>query len=96
MTKRITTTVEMADGTLFEGIRVIPFDVVRLEREYSMSLAKVTGEQGPGLLMEHAMFLAWSALTRLKLWTGDLDEFMEQVAEVAEPEEQESPSPPGP
>lgn len=98
--KRIRSTVEMADGTMFD-IRVMPGDVVRMERHYGVSLAKLSATDddgrplGDGVLTEHAMFMAWSALTRTGDWSGDFESFLDQVAVVEDvAPEAPTPSPP--
>lgn len=89
--KRIQATVEMADGTQFT-IRVLPVDVVALERAYGVGMAKLEAEGA--ILTEHAMFMAWHALTRSGQWSGDLDSFINQVAYVEDEQEPPTPTPP--
>lgn len=95
--KRINATVEMADGTTYT-VRVMPGDVMRMERHYKVSMAKLSATDdkgnltGDGVLVEHAMYMAWSALVRTGEWSGDFDTFMDQVA-VVEDEEPEPPTP---
>jgi hypothetical protein len=95
--KRITSTVEMADGTEY-SIRVMPGDVVRMERHYGVSMAKLTATDadghplGDGILTEHAMFMAWSALSRTGEWSGDFESFIDQVA-LVEDNSPEAPTP---
>jgi hypothetical protein len=91
MTARIVTTVEMVDGTVHE-IRVLPLDIVRMERHYGVGLAKLANNGD--MLTEHVMFMAWSALTRLGIWSGDLESFIEQVAEIPDPPAGPDPSTP--
>ncbi len=94
MAKRMQATVEMVDGTEFT-VRVLPVDVVAMERHYGVGIAKL--EKAGEVLTEHAMFMAWKALVRTGQWSGDLESFIEQVAAV-EDEEQEPavPSHPAP
>ena len=89
MAKRMLATVEMVDGTEY-SVRVLPVDVVAMERHYGVGLAKL--EKDGGLLIEHAMFMAWKALVRTGQWSGDLDSFIEQVASVDD-EQAEAPVP---
>ena len=81
---RITCTVELVDGSLFEQIRILPLDIVRMERHYQVGVAKL--EKEGTMLTEHGAYLAWSALTRTGQWSGDFDTFMEQLADASPPE----------
>ena len=94
---RITCNVELVDGTMHADIRVLPIDIVKMERHYGVGLAKL--EKDGSVLTEHACYLAWSALTRSQKWSGDFDTFLEQVADASPPEvadEAVVPSPPAP
>jgi hypothetical protein len=95
---RITCTVELADGTVHADIRVLPLDIVRMERHYGVGLAKL--EKDHSMLTEHGCYLAWSALTRSGKWSGDFETFLEQVADASPPDVSDDggpvPSPPAP
>lgn len=93
MPKRIDTTVELVDGRTFT-VRVLPVDVVAFERHYKIGVAKL--EKDDAMLTEHAMFMAWRALTRTGQWSGDFDTFVDQVAGVEDDSGPADPTPPVP
>jgi hypothetical protein len=78
--------IEMVDGTLHEQIRILPIDIVRAERHFSVSLGRLVTDGT--VLTEHGMFLAHSALHRSGKFSGSFDDFMEQVAESNEASEE--------
>ena len=68
--------------------QVIPFDTVKLERKFDISIEQL--EQSGKV--EHVMFLAWTALTRLGLAGDDFDTWAATVEDIGSNEDEEDES----
>lgn len=76
--QKLVLSVTLEDDTHFDAIRVLPGDVVRLERHFKLR----AGDLPQVETLEHNLFLAWAALTRKKLIEVEFDEFCDVVAEI--------------
>lgn len=69
--------VEFVDGTK-KDVAIVMSDMVKFESEFSLSIAKL----GQEMKVTHLLWLAWSALTRLKEVTAGFDTWVESVASI--------------
>lgn len=74
---RMNLLVEYADGNSQE-VTASAVDLVRFEREFDISIAKI----GTDMKLTHLLFLAHSSLSRQKITTKSFDEWLEDVAQV--------------
>ncbi|MEY2580524.1 MAG: hypothetical protein QOE09_373 [Ilumatobacteraceae bacterium] len=71
--------VHMTDGRNLT-VRTTPGDIVRFERHFGVSPAALSSDPK----LEHVMFIAYTALTRLKEVECTFDEFLDSVESMGE------------
>lgn len=71
--------VVMTDGTTYADVKMVPGDIVALERQYGIRAPELN-ENTAGL--EHFLFLAWRPLHRTGRTGLSFDEFCDQVEDI--------------
>jgi len=71
--------VVMTDGTTYVDVKMIPGDLVALERQFGIRAPQLQKEQAG---LEHYCFMAWRPLHRTGKTGLSFDEFCDQVEDI--------------
>lgn len=69
--------VETISGTVYEGVRLMPGDVVGAEREFDIRAS----DMEHGSKLEHLLYMVWLAAQR-KGYSADFETFVAEVQEL--------------